>query len=218
MDLQQLLRDIEDHLFPRLGLNAWEKSLYYYLLRHTRCEAKEQGLFSIESLAASTGISDWKVRDVVRSLERKGAAAIIDRSRKGHVLKVFLPYEIPNLLPEEDSVAPTINIEERDFFTGRTYLTALLARESHRCFYCLRAIVPETCVLDHVVAQVNGLDNSYRYIVAACHSCNSMKQGNLPDSFLRELYRQGVLSSDELQDRLHMLGVLQSGALAPVLS
>jgi hypothetical protein len=164
-----------------------------------------------------TGISDWKVREVVRSLERKGAAAIIDRSRKGHILKVFIPSEIPNLLPEAGSIVPTINIEDRNFFTGRRYLTALLARESHRCFYCLRAIVPETCVLDHVVAQVNGLDNSYRNIVAACHNCNSVKQENLPDRFLRELYRQGVLSSDEFQERLQMLSVLQSRALAPEL-
>jgi predicted transcriptional regulator len=217
MDWPQIIRDIEDHLFPGLALNAWEKSLYYHLLRHTRLEGRERGIFSIESLAASTGISDWKTRDAFRSLERKGAVIIIDRSRKGHMLKVVIPSEIPNLQSEMSVVVTDINIEDVDLFTGRKYLTALLARESDRCFYCLSAITPETCVLDHVVAQVNGLDNSYRNVVASCHNCNSLKQENSPDNFLRGLYRRGLLSPAELEDRLQMLSQLQSGGLVPVL-
>jgi hypothetical protein len=43
MDLERLIVEIEDLLFPRFQLNVWERVLYYHLLRHTRLIGIESG-------------------------------------------------------------------------------------------------------------------------------------------------------------------------------
>ena len=109
-----------------------------------------------------------------------------------------------------------IDIDATDFFTGRKFLDALLAREGGRCFYCLRAVRRETRELDHVTPRVDGSDNSYRNIVVSCHDCNSQKQGSQGDEFLRGLYRRGVLSQRKLEERLATLESLKAGQLGSV--
>jgi 5-methylcytosine-specific restriction endonuclease McrA len=93
----------------------------------------------------------------------------------------------------------------------------LLRREENRCFYCLTVLKLDSVVLDHVIAQMNGGGNSYRNIVASCHACNARKQATAPDDFFRTLYREGFLSSTDLQGRLERLRQLQAGQLIPEL-
>ena len=71
--------------------------------------------------------------------------------------------------------------------------------------------------LDHVNAQMNSVDNSYRNVVVACCECNSRKQGRNGEDFIRVLYRNGVLSASECQDRVEAIERLRSGKLVPKL-
>lgn len=211
------MADVEDMLFPQLKLDAWERSLYYHLLRHIRLGGNVAGVFAVGGLAKALDISDFKVRGVLRSLHAKGCIVIDDRSRQGHHVSVALPHEIKCLSRKEAFVAP-IDMDSVDFFTGRKYLSEILEREDGRCFYCLRELTAETCELDHLVPQVAELNNSYRNVVAACCGCNKGK-GSMPAAdYLRNRYRSGLLSEDELQSRLAALEAIQVGHSKPVLA
>ncbi len=215
MDWERAAKEIEDHLFRRLDLSIRQRARYYHLLRHTRLAGAETAVFALGPLATALKISDSTVRDDLRDLHTKGCIRIEERSRVGHLVRVLLPSEIEGVVTEAES-APAVDVETIDFFTDRRYLDALVARERGRCFYCLRTLRNESCQLDHVTPQVVELNNSYRNIVAACHDCNTQKQGADGADFLRALYRRGVVSQAELGDRLDAIERLRSGHLVPV--
>ncbi|MGS0743543.1 HNH endonuclease [Glaciimonas sp. GG7] len=215
MNLNLIYADIEDRLAPQLDLDAWERTAYYHLLRHTRLEGKQSALFSIGLLSKVIPLSDFKVRDVLRTLDRKGCTKNLV-TRRGYEVTVYLPSEIP-ILTDSVKVESSIDIEHLDFFTGRTYLSSLLEREGRCCFYCLANVTEENCELDHVVPQLAGHDNSYKNIVVSYHSCNRKKSGQHAHDYLRAIYRQGLLGDEELRLRLHALERLQSGELVPIL-
>lgn len=217
MDFTEVLKQCEDYLFPALHMNVRERSLYYHLLRHTRLLGADSGLFAIAPLANALDLAESTVREDIRSLHERGCIKIEDRSRLGHKIAVLLPEEIRGVLPQIGDMTD-VDIESLDFFSERRYLQALFTRENGACFYCLRKVRSENCELDHVVSRMNGSDNSYRNIVVSCHECNTTKQAKEPDDFLRTLYRRGVLSQKELEDRLVALEQLQSGKLVPDLS
>jgi hypothetical protein len=212
-DWKSIYQDIEDRLAPQLDLNAWERTAYYHMLRHTRLEGKQSTLFSIGALSKVIPLSDFKVRDVLRSLDRKGCTKNLV-TRKGYEVTVCLPGEIPKLTFGVKAEIPP-NIESLDFFTNRAYLNPLLEREGYCCFYCLANVTAENCELDHVVPQLAVENNSYRNIVVSCHSCNKKKGGQNAQDYLRAIYRQGLLGDEELGLRLHALERLQSGQLVP---
>lgn len=215
MDWERAAKEIEDHLFPRLHLSIRQRALYYHLLRHTRLLGAETAVFALVPLATALDIAESTVRDDLRDLHTKGCVLIEERSRVGHLVRVLLPSEIEGVVAGPEPL-PTVDVETLDFFTDRRFLDALLARENGRCFYCLRSLRSESCQLDHVTPQVVGLDNSYRNIVAACHDCNTQKQGAEGADFLRALYRRGVVSQADLGDRLDAIERLRSGHLVPV--
>ena len=214
MDVATILKQCEDHLFPSLQLSVRERVLYYHLLRHTHFEGKSSALFALLPLSKATGVSDSSSREDIRSLNERGCIKIEDRSRNGHLVRVFLPEEISGVVPMGTTEAE-IDIEALDFFANRKFFSALLVREDHRCFYCLKSIRAESCELDHAVAQANGRDNSYRNIVCSCHECNTTKQDQTASDFVRSLYRKGVLSQPELENRLAAIEQLQAGKLMP---
>ena len=213
-DWKSIYQDIEDRLAPQLDLDAWERTTYYHLLRHTRLEGKPSTLFSIGPLSKVIPLSDFKVRDVLRNLDRKGCTKNLV-TRKGYEVTVYLPSEIQTLTYDSND-HPSIDIEGIDFFTGRKYVGSLLEREGNCCFYCLANVTEESCELDHVIPQAAVADNSYRNIVATCHPCNRKKSGQNAQDFLRAIYRQGLLDDEELRLRLHSLEKLQSGELVPI--
>lgn len=208
--------DVEDILAPQLEVDPWERTLYYHLLRHTRLKGLSSGLFAVGPLSRLLPVSDFKVREVLRSLHTKGCLRIEDRSRNGHLIFVLLPAEIQGL-SHAAPAAPTIDLELLDFFSGRQYVAAILARENNACFYCLRVLAAETCELDHLVPQVEKVDNSYKNIVASCHNCNKAKSSSSAPNFLRGRFRAGLLSEQELQSRLSTLEAVQSGTIVPEL-
>lgn len=217
LDLHRIVTQCEDHLFRFGKFTVRERALYYHLLRLTHVEGRATRLVAILPLAQSMGVAESSVREDIRALHERGFVVIEDRSRNGHLVRVVLPEEVPGALPPPPEV-PDVDIESADVFTGRRYLRALLAREDGRCFYCLKAVKPESCELDHVVPRANGLNNTYRNVVCACHDCNTQKQAQPASDFVRSLYRKGVLSQDELAGRLTALDELQSGLLLPDLS
>ena len=145
-------------------------------------------------------------------MDGKGCIKIEERSRTGHDVRVFLPSELGL---QSDAEATPPELDSIDFFTGRQYLDALLARESDRCFYCLRDVTRETCELDHVVPLANGTDNSYRNVVVSCHECNKLKQDQEAESHLRGLFRKSLLSEVEFRDRMSALEAVKAGELVP---
>jgi len=209
-----LVRQIEDRLFPGLGLDVWERVVYWHLFTRTRVEGGDNVVVGLDSLAVGTAMSTTKLRETLRSLQRKGCITIDERSRLGHSVRVLLPDDIPGL-PVSGTPAEPLDIETVDFCASRQFVGPLLQREENRCFYCLAALMADSTVLDHVVAQVNGGDNSYRNVVASCHTCNARKQAASPDDFLRMLYRDGLLSQTDLQHLLERLAHLQAGQLVP---
>lgn len=214
MDWIPLLSQIEDSLFPKLGLTVWERAVYYHLLRQTWVLDQETTQCSVAGVALAVGISDWKAREALRSMHAKGCIKIEDRSRAGHEIRVFLPSEL-NLPVEAEQ--PPLALASIDFFTGRQYLDALLGRESGRCFYCLREVTRETCELDHVNPLADGTDNSYRNVVVSCHECNKLKQDLKGEEHLRRVFRKSLLSEAEFQERIAALEALRKGELVPEL-
>ena len=190
MDTSQIIKDCEDHLFPKMELSLRERSMYYHLLRHTHLDGRESALVAIFPLSKAIGYSETSAREDIRSLNEKGCIVIEDRSRKGHLVRVLLPREIGGIVPE--SVPDeTFDIDELDFYSNRQFLDALLDRDDHRCFYCLKTLQDQSCELDHLIARANTGDNSYRNIVCSCHDCNTTKQDRDPEDFVRSLYRDG---------------------------
>ncbi|REJ79755.1 MAG: HNH endonuclease, partial [Planctomycetota bacterium] len=163
-----LFIEIEDLLFPQRALDVYERCMYYHFVRHTHLIGRESRMFPLPALRTALGISEDRARKTIRSLEKKGCIEL-QRSRKGHLVKVFTPEQMGISAADEEGT--TVDIESIDFFSNRTYVEPLLAREDGRCFYCLASLTAETCVLDHVSAQVDGGGNHYKNIVAACHDC-----------------------------------------------
>lgn len=216
MDIERVIREVEDRLFVRLNLDAWERALYWHLFRHTRLDGRPSVLIGLDTLSRQTAISTTKLRETIRSMERKGCLSIEERTRDGHVLKVVLPAEIPGFLvsPEPEPV----DLEQIDFFAARRYLQPLMERQEGRCFYCLRVLTAESSALDHLVPQVAGGGNSYRNIVVACHECNARKQALIAEDYLRMLYRDGLLGQSDLKERLEMLSQVAAGSIVPVIA
>lgn len=107
------------------------------------------------------------------------------------------------------------NLEDIDFFTAPENRLAMLSRESNRCFYCLRSLDRFNYVIEHVASRPDG-DNGYRNVVAACRGCNNRKGSTAAEGFLRSLYRDGILSAEDLQARIEALGRLGRGELKPL--
>ena len=131
-DWVTVFRQIHDILIPKLELDPWERAVYQYLLRHSRLIGKQDAAISIDGVAAGTGFSASKVRDSIRSMHSKGCLAVDERSRRGHVIRIYLPAEIDGLIQEAPEVVA--DIDTIDFYTNRKYLTPLLKPEEGRCF------------------------------------------------------------------------------------
>src|SRR5260370_5862100 len=122
------------------------------------------------------------------------------RSKKGQVVEVTLPDEIPaaglnrvasRAAAKEESTgarAP-VNLEGVDFMQNKPLRNAIHARERDQCFYCLRHTPPSVQCLDHVVPQARSGRNSYRNLVSSCMECNTQKGETAAADFLRRLYR-----------------------------
>lgn len=222
LDAAQALRDLQDRLVPRLALSLIERAIYCHLLRHTRIENRRRITFSMSRLGAAARVSGAGARIAVRSLVNKGALRIASLSKRGHVIEVLLPREVPGCMTELPRRTP--DIESMNFYDGRAARAAIYRREEGRCFYCRRLLNPSMRMLDHVVPMAQLLRtgsshraHSYRNLVACCAACNFGKGDRPAAFFLRRLYREGHLDREEFKNRLAALKLLARGRLRPAL-
>lgn len=215
MDHCQIITEIEDHIVPRLKLDLGEARLYYHLIRHSRLLGKHDVLLSVAQLSEVLNCSKNAVKPRLRSLQDKGIIDVTNTGWAGTRIKVFLPREIPGIIPEK-AESTSLDIETIDFYKNSRYRAAIFEREHGRCFYCRRTLSDEDAGLDHADPQKNNGTNTYRNVVAACHACNSSKGDDTAEEFMRKLYRRGFLNAAELEDRLTELSKLKQGLLRPI--
>ena len=214
--LRQLIEQIADVLVPALKLDAYEIALYYHLLRHSRLIDRKEVKVSTATLQSQLGFSANAIKSRLRSLREKGCITLVDTGWAGTSISLLLPNEIPACVRVETS-KQELDIEAVDFFTDPKYRSAIFAHEKNSCFYCFKTLTPENYSLDHVVPQVGNRNNSYRNIVASCHSCDSAENDLAAGDYVRRLYRQGQLNEDELEGRLRAIEALAGGELRPEL-
>jgi hypothetical protein len=218
-DAKRFLEDLLDHVAPRLDTQSL--AIYLYLVRHTRLLGKDTLLFSKRSarFKLPVGMGQGKpmapvtILKAVRDLIRLSLAEIVKSTLRGSEIRVYLPWEVPGMVPSP-SLYTLQPLDSIDFFTGPENRMALLRREGYRCFYCLRGIDSSSFIVEHVVSRPEG-NNSYRNLVAACSNCNGRKKDRTADDLLRDLYREGLLTGDEFQNRLQAVRYLKRGDLRP---
>ena len=223
MDNQNFFIEFVDFMAPKM--DTYEQSIYLYIFRYSRLIDQEEVVIGFKSerkrMACGIGeqgkpMSEGTVYKKLQSLETKGFIKILASEWSGRRIKLFLPHEISGIIPEKIE-EKKLNLEEMDFFEIEENRKMILERECWRCFYCMCKLNSNNFVMEHVISRPNG-DNSYRNIVAACRSCNNKKDDLLAEDFLRTLYRNSLLSEDELKDRLDYLTKLKRGELRPEIS
>ena len=219
-NLEQVLKDIQDHLAPRL--DTYEQAIYLYIFRHTRLIGLEDAIIGFKSarrrMACGIGtkgspMSEGTAYEKLQSLQAKGCVAILDSTREGNRLALKLPSEIPGVIAAPSETPPP-DLESEDFFEVEENRLRILARERNRCFYCLRQITRDNHVIEHVVSRPSG-NNGYRNVVAACRTCNNRKSSSDAEDHLRLLYREGFLNEEDFRDGLARLEHLRAGELKP---
>jgi hypothetical protein len=217
-DLKKVIIEIQDYLVPIL--DTYEQAIYHYIFRHTYLIELEATLFSSKRAQIGFGAgaegaqpSEKSRSKKLKSLELKGAVKILERSHKGMLVAIVLPENIPGLIKSEESFE--VDIESLDFYKDRRLLPSILEREGYRCFYSGKKITAENCYLDHVVASSTRGDNSYKNIVASSYDANSMKNNKAVGDFIRQLYKEEIISLIEFDNLKKKIEDLQKGMLLP---
>lgn len=212
----QLWADIEDHLVPGLSLWASDRVVYFYLVRKSRLAGRRIIRMPARTLSRGTLLSRSTVRICLRRLAAKNILTILDRSYHGLRIAIKLPHEIPGCI--RDRLPDGRSLDSLDFWTSRNRRAAIFRRDGHRCFYCLRRLMPHKGVIDHVVPRARLGQHGYRNLVACCPDCNMAKRDRPAEELLRQLYRDRRLSTRELAYRSTALRNLTGGKLKPTLT
>jgi hypothetical protein len=211
VDAKQFLIDFDDLLAPTL--DTYEQAIYLHVFRHSLLVGENEVVLSVRSLRSRMG--ETTCYEKLRSLQKKGCLDVITSERTGTRLRLRPPSEIPGIIRPVEST-PVLSLEQMDFFEIEENRELILAREGHKCFYCLCNLNADNYVVEHVVSRPVG-DNGYRNIVASCRRCNNRKGDSDVEDFLRVLYREGLLSGDDLEQRLSHLQRLRNGELRPLI-
>jgi HNH endonuclease len=210
----------QDHLAPTL--DVYEQAIYMFLLRQTVLEGRRETVVGFKSARKRLGYgigkagappSEGVLYAKLRSLEVKGCIQLNGSERAGTRVTLKLSSEIKGLIPTP-SEPDGIDLEDLDFFGVLENRAQILEREEWQCFYCRARLDESNHVLEHVVSRPEG-DNSYRNIVAACRRCNNRKGSTAATEHLRVLYREGIISGDDITQAVARIEALQSGKLKP---
>lgn len=221
MDAAKFFKEFQDHLAPRL--DTYEQAIYLYLVRHSRLLGTEVVVIGFKSarkkMAFGVGeaerpMSEGTCSKKVSSLAQKQCIKIEGSEWSGTKVKVFLPAEIAGVIPVAAPDRPAPSLDEMDFYEVAENRLLILKREGGKCFYCQKNIGATNHVLEHVVSRPTGT-NGFRNIVAACVQCNNRKKATAADDYLRILYREGLLSDEDLRGRISHLERLRNGELRP---
>ena len=220
-EFAQIFTQFQDHLAPTL--DVYEQAIYLYVLRHTVVEGRRDAVIGFKSARkklafgigkAGTPPSESVIYEKLAALESKGCIQVLASERLGTRLQIVLPSEIPGLIPLA-TVEAQVQLEDLDFFSVSENRKLILEREQWGCFYCLAKLDENNHVIEHVLSRPEG-DSSFRNVVAACRRCNNRKNDTPAEDFLRTLYREGILSGEELSARIKLLGQLHAGKLRPI--
>lgn len=220
MDVTAFLTEFQDFLAPQL--DTYEQAIYLYVFRHSRLIGLDEVVLGFKTargrMAMGVGekgkpMAEGTCYEKLRSLQAKKCLEIVTVERYGSRIRLRLPSEIPGLVVQPTAPS-TLSLDDMDFFAVEENRHLILAREGHKCFYCLRVLTAANLVIEHVISRPAG-DNSYRNVVAACRQCNNRKGDSDAEDFLRVLYREGFLSSDDFEQRLSHLLRLRAGELRP---
>ena len=146
--------------------------------------------------------------------ERK--CIVVNRQRGGaNEISVHLPSDIPacRQIIEQEHTAP-VEIEEkdeRDYYNDPGRRLVVLDRDRRACVYCTAALSEDTFVLDHLLPVARGGSNRKNNLVAACELCNRRRGESEPVQFLRENYRQQLLSQEEFLRQKDYIEALLAG-------
>jgi hypothetical protein len=220
--LRGFFQQFQDHLAPKL--DTYEQAIYLYIFRHSRFIGVDEAVIGFKSarsrMATGLGVdgtpmSEGSAYRKLATLEATGCIKIVQTEHKGSRIRLNLPSEIEGVVPGTQSTPIEIDLETIDFFNDQENRLAILKRENFRCFYTLKKLDANTFVIDHVVSRPNG-NNGYKNVVAASREANNRKGAMQADDFLRQLFREGLLSEQELTERLRALDDLKAGCLMPV--
>lgn len=213
----------QDFLAPRL--DVYEQAIYLYIFRHSRAIDLDEIVIGFKSsrtrMACGVGekgkpMSERTAYEKLSSLAQKKVITVVATEHRGKRIRLHLPSEIPGLIPEEKE-APSVSIEEMDFFEVPENRLLILQRENSKCFYTLRPLDQNNFVLDHIVSRPHG-NNSFRNLVAVSREANNRKGKMSADDFLRKLFRDGFLNETEFEGRIQQLGLIKEGRLKPVIN
>jgi len=221
-DFHAFFIQFQDYLAPTL--DVYEQAVYLYIARRTAAESQPEVVIGFKSVkkkmafgvgAVGTRIAEGTMYEKLRSLESKGVIKILSSERTGTRVRLIPPQDIPGLIP---AIQPEtkLTLEQLDFFSVPENRQLILERERRRCFHCLVGLTDDNYVLDHVESRAKNGDNSYRNVVAACRRCNNRKNSESAEDFLRALYREGLLSAEDVASRHSQLGRLRADELKPV--
>jgi len=144
----------------------------------------------------------------------------VNRQRgNANEISVHLPSDIPacrQLIDQEEREARLERTEkdERDYYNDPGRRLVILGREKNACVYCTAPLSEDTFVLDHLVPVAKGGTNRKHNLVAACEVCNRRRGESEPVEFLRENYRQSLLTQEEFLSQKAYIEVLLSDGLA----
>ena len=128
--------------------------------------------------------------------------AVNKRRGGANEISVHLPSDIPacRQLIEREEREALVEPEQkdlRDYYNDPQRRLMILARESNACVYCTAALSEDNFVLDHLVPVAKGGTNRKHNVVATCEVCNRRRSDSEPIQFLRENYRQQLLTQQE---------------------
>lgn len=143
----------------------------------------------------------------------------VNRQRgNANEISVHLPSEIPacrDLIDQEEREARVEpqETDERDYYSDPGRRLMVLSRDQQACVYCTTALSEENFVLDHLVPVAKGGTNRKHNLVAACEVCNRRRGESDPVYFLRENYRQQLLTQEEfLRQKDYIEALFAEGA------
>lgn len=143
----------------------------------------------------------------------------VNRQRGGaNEISVHLPSDIPacrHLIEQEEREAliETEQKDERDYYNDPQRRLMILARDGNACVYCTAALTEDNFILDHLVPVSKGGTNRKHNLASACEICNRRRSDSEPIQFLRENYRQQLLTQDEfLRQKDYIERLLAEGA------
>jgi hypothetical protein len=223
LDAVEFIKQYVDFVVPRL--TTYEQAIYLYIVRHSRLLGRPEITIGFNAAARKnafglgrTGatMASHACRDTLRSLQAKGLVSIVSSDHDGFRLSPRLPSEVPGIVPDP---AGKISVDPLtlDFFEAADNRELILEREGNACFYCLRLLDERTFVIEHIRPRAEA-GSSYRNVVAACRDCNNKKGRQTADEHLRQLYRVGLLTQVDFEERQRLLAELLAGRLVPDLS